>query len=121
MGKHSFAMLQLCNTATIMIKEDSSPYERDTTLFHELAHLHYSPPDNLATIFVSRDNLSYKQMEASIEWIGRKVRADPTLLRHAVLAFGLEPYVYDQASYQAFNNLVRQPALPILESFLMMD
>lgn len=78
------------------------PYERDVTLFHELAHARhpFSLNDNRWLKYEER-----QQREIVAEWLGRKARANPELLRHTIVSFGLEPRVYDLASYYAFQDL----------------
>ena len=100
------------------LKDD--PYQRDKTLFHELAHARH--PNFLGTnreLFLPKKE--YAQRESITEWLGRKARADPELLRHAVLSFGLEPQVYDQSSYRAFNDVLKQISLPLFDYCLLMD
>lgn len=72
----------------------ADPYERDKTLFHELAHVLFPYFQH------SKQHTDYR--EGPIEWIGRRLRADPVLLRLAVYGFGLDPFIYDKASYKAF-------------------
>ena len=80
----------------IVIKSTLTPYQRDLTLFHELAHIHYPYSK-------SNDNTyRYKWNEIFIEKIARDTRINPELLRHAITTFGLEQHIYDEASYQAF-------------------
>ena len=102
----------------ILLKAGLDSYNRDVTLFHELAHLHHP-------IYLSRRSnefdgfVSYAEetaREAITEWLGRKARADPELLRHAVLSFGLEAQVYDKSSYQAFQKIIKsQQCFPFME------
>jgi len=88
----------------IVLKQGLSPYERDKTLFHELAHLHHP------VLLCSGDSYGYfsekeqAQREAIAEWLGRTARANPELLRHAIHRFELKPQIYDLASYSAFKD-----------------
>lgn len=82
-----------------------SPFERDVTLFHELAHVRHPTVLNS----VSYSSIPNHQQEIITEWLGRKARADPELLHHAVLSFGLKPQIYDRASYCAFKELSITP------------
>ena len=93
------------------------PYRRDVILFHELAHARHG--ELLSSNHEDREKR--RQQEIIAEWLGRKARANPELLHHAVLSLGLQPQVYDQSSYRAFNDLVRQPALPLIDYHLLMD
>lgn len=83
------------------------PFERDITLFHELAHTRH--PTLLNSVLHSP--VPDPQQEVIAEWLGRKARAEPELLRHAILSFGLKPEVYDQASYRAFKDLIISSAV----------
>ncbi|GEM_PF-2112921 len=79
-----------------------APHQRDITLFHELAHLRH--PILLSSLVDIRVTpFDKNEREIIVEYLGRKARANPELLRYAVLSFGLEPHIYDQASYAAFG------------------
>lgn len=89
------------------------PHQRDITLFHELAHLCHpvllsSRTDAKMTPFGEYER------EIIVEYLGRKARADPELLRHAVLSFGLEPKIYDKVSYVAFTGIKGQQCFPFM-------
>ena len=94
----------------IVIRDGMPPYERDKTLFHELAHEHY--PKLHPSSFPSIDY----GIEAVAEWLGRTWRANPVLLNHAVLSFGLDPKMYDFPSYIAFRNQ-EQLEFPFVSEF----
>lgn len=99
------AVIQYKGCVEIWLRRGLSPYKRDVTLFHELAHIIHHP--NLSNNRYA-GNISPKEAndrEAITEWLGRKARADPELLRHAVLSFGLDAYIYDKSSYQAFQGI----------------
>lgn len=81
-----------------------SPYERDVTLFHELAHARH--PDIL---HVNTTSLNVNLLEIITEWLGRKARADSKLLRHAIVNFGLRPHVYDLSCLKAFPEVEPKP------------
>jgi len=96
-------------------------FERDTALFHELVHAWFGDELNDAA---RRYFMRERQNNRITEWLARKLRAKPELLRHAVTTFGLEPVIYDSSSYLAFSlNLKElenfksglQPALPLFE------
>jgi len=79
------------------------PYERDKILLHEFVHIHYGK--NLLNDSLQIDghyNKLRHENRVIVEWLARQYRADPQLLRAAVLCFGLEPKVYDKASLEAF-------------------
>lgn len=96
---HQFGFCDL-GKKVIFIDQQLDPYDRDKTLFHELAHAWYglelsdsegvfAPPRRIGNNLIA-------------EWLGRSWRADPILLRQAVAEFDLKPAVYDQSSWQAF-------------------
>ncbi len=95
----------------ILLREGLDPFKRDITLFHELAHLHHP-------ILLSWDSPNYLgiEKETITEWLGRKARADPLLLRKAIYGFGLEPHIYDKSSYFAFS---KQFLFPFAENDLL--
>lgn len=93
------------NNYLIMRMNDEKAYERDKFLFHEIAHLRFGLNDNIG-------NPGWKKNAAIAEWIGRQSRADPELLKHAVKGFGLEPIIYDLASYQAFHGRMKNFLFP---------
>ena len=89
------------------------PHQRDITLFHELAHLRHpillsSRTDTRMTPFGEYGR------EIIVEYLGRKARADPELLRHTVVSFELEPKIYDKASYVAFTGIKGQQCLSFM-------
>lgn len=96
-GLSAYHGLCMLRTKLIQINSNLSAYERDKTLFHELAHAWYSKFGILLNGIVSPVE------EIITEWIARGLRATPKLLRQAVLTFGLEPFIYDSASHQAFH------------------
>lgn len=112
---HFFAgSISLPPETKITLRDNLTPYGRDKTLFHELAHLRHpvllsSRSGPLKTPFGKDD------IETIVEWLGRKVRADPELLRYAIVSFGLQPQVYDQASYAAFRLVKEQLSFPFAE------
>lgn len=103
----------------ITLRAELTPCQRDLTLFHELAHLTHPFLRNPTPL--NGGPFGEESIEAIVEWFARKARANPKLLKHAVLSFGLEPYVYDQASYRAFNDLVPQLSFHFLDRYLLMD
>ncbi|MDO8511215.1 MAG: hypothetical protein Q7S55_03555 [Nanoarchaeota archaeon] len=101
--------------AKLWLRRDLAPYKRDVTLFHELAHVHHP-------IYLSRSNGRFSASaeeenarEAITEWLGRKARADPGLLRLAVLSFGLDAYIYDKSSYRAFQWIKGQQCFSFMD------
>ncbi len=97
----------------IYLANDLTPLKRDITLFHELAHLRH--PILLSSRFAANEKEKCER-EIITEWLGRKARADPELLRHAVLSFSLEARIYDKSSYQAFQKIIRgQQCFPFIE------
>jgi len=87
----------------IKIRQNLVPYERDITLFHELAHIFFG--DDL-----NRHSDDTEELVA--EYFGRKWRSDPTLLRHTLQTFGLQPVVYDYISQIAFPEEPGQLCFP---------
>ncbi len=87
------------NRREIRLEEGLSRGDRDLVLFHELMHAWYgrSLDDSVMAPAAAVCSLI-------AEWLGRKYRADPLLLRKAILNFGLVPEIYDQASYLAFYS-----------------
>ena len=83
----------------IFLEAGLDGYERDTTLFHELVHAWYGKDlyDNDIALFPDDNN-------AIAEWLARQLRSNHKLLRYAIMAFGLEPQIYDRASYMAFSQ-----------------
>ncbi|MBI2148391.1 hypothetical protein HYU23_01825 [Candidatus Woesearchaeota archaeon] len=79
---------QLTNIKRIYINSELRDYNRDITLLHEIVSTFYG--DKIKD-------------EIVVEWIARRIRADPKILRQAIRGFGLEERVHDKASYQAFN------------------
>lgn len=72
-------------------------YKRDTTIFHELAHVFYPSKE-----YWLGDKYNW---ELVIEWIGRGWRAKPNLLRMVLNSFNVQPMVYDSVSREAFPEL----------------
>lgn len=86
----------------IILDRDLCSYQRDFTFFHELVHAWYG------TAFSenSWDNpcQSPTLKNAVVEHTARQLRADPILLKKAVLKFKLTPFIYDRSSYLAFHR-----------------
>jgi hypothetical protein len=85
-------------TLLIDLEQYENSYQRDVTLFHEIAHAWYGDAldDRLLRGARCHDDRTIA------EWLARQKRAEPELLRYAILSFGLAPQVYDRASYEAF-------------------
>jgi hypothetical protein len=81
-----------------------NPYDFHKTLFHELVHLQYGKLLDSGEL-VYDNSLSAREdwsiMESFAEWIGRNLRANPTLLKKATNVFRLKPTIYDLSSYNA--------------------
>ena len=90
-GRHNFK---------IVLKKNVEPFKRDISLFHELVHAKHI----LAGIYVPSLDPEDENFESVVEYYARLYRADPKLLRHAVLAFGLEPAIYDKTSFEAHKK-----------------
>lgn len=85
----------------IYLEKGISDYERDVALFHEISHIPYG--NDLYDAFASlRIGFDAERNEIT-EWLARQLRADPELLKHTILAFGLEPRIYDKISFLAFH------------------
>lgn len=80
--------------------ELKNPYLRDKILLHEIVHAIHHP--QLSDGWMTPEE-SARRNNIIVEWVSRKARANPDLLRTAVLGFGLTPEVYDSASYDAFE------------------
>lgn len=90
-------------------------YERDIVLMHELNHAAY---DDFKVGFqscLSDRFLAFKEFENRLinEYFSRRNRSNPEILRKAVLGFGLEPQIYDSASYEAFKDFGRVEISPL--------
>ncbi len=84
----------------IVLEKDIKYFERDINLFHEIAHAWYGEPLNDGFAIIN-----YRRSKFIIaEYLARQSRVNKYLLRSAVLAFNLKPYVYDLVSYLAFPN-----------------
>lgn len=100
----------------ILLNRRLGLYQRDLTLFHELMHAWFG--DELGGKNHVMDHKLAEESEAIAEWLARQYRADPELLRHTVLSFGLEPGVYDCISYEAFYpDLIKQGVLPSVAEY----
>ena len=98
----------------ITLRAGLQPYQRDEALFHELAHLRHPL---LLSHQTARNHQEETEREIIVEWLAKQARANPELLRKAVVSFGMRPKVYDLSSYHAFNDLVQQPSLPHMDLF----
>jgi hypothetical protein len=104
----------------ILLRDTLTPIKRDITLFHELAHIRH--PVLLSSQGIESHRIKCER-EIITEWLGRKARADPELLRYAVHSFELQPHIYDLASYKAFKGLDKQLDFYFVENTysLLMD
>ena len=90
-GRHNFK---------IVLKKNVEPFKRDISLFHELVHAKHIFADIYVPSLVPED----ENFELVVEYYARLYRADSKLLRHVVLAFGLEPAIYDKTSFEAHKK-----------------
>lgn len=83
---------------TIYLREDLEDYRRDSTLFHELVHAWYGE----CSYDIPIEDQHRRENAAITEWLARKLRAQPDLLKHVIKSFDLQPHVYDRISLEAF-------------------
>ncbi len=83
----------------IMYREDLKTKERDRTICHELAHVFYP-----RTMYQESNNADW---ECIIEWIGRRWRAKPEVLKEIIEGFHIEPRIYDRITQRAFPKQTR--------------
>jgi hypothetical protein len=101
----------------MMYRESLTGFERDVTIFHELAHLHHDP-----LLRSRKSRLDPVDIELLAEWLARRYRSDPALLRQMVVGMGLEAQVYDETSYRALNGVYVQLVMPsFYEGYVMME
>lgn len=74
-------------------------FERDRALFHEMVHarLGEEASDSMPARFRDDNN-------TIVEYLARQLRQNPDILRHSIVAFNLEPQIYDSVSHQAFAD-----------------
>jgi len=99
---------------------EPTAYQRDKTLFHEIAHACYGEEIADSMTFIPERQIR-QENNAIAEWIGRQSRSQPRLLRHTLLAFDLKPEVYDWASYLAFEEYAQNPREYFEEIGIFMD
>ncbi len=93
--------------AHIQIHSLLGPYNRDKTLFHELMHIwHGYPLDDGVTVRTKERRV---KNSARVEWLCRQSRADPAVLSHTIERLRVQPWIYDQASYDAFHTQCKYP------------
>jgi len=118
---HNFGSVYSGKSNLIKIENRVKGYRRDAEFFHELCHAWYGKELDDYCYNEQSPFRIYLSMCNNIiaYWIARQLRADPGMLRHAVLSFGLEPQIYDMASYLAFSenpaDLNRQETFPFAE------
>jgi len=96
----------------LYLDENSSPYDRDKGLFHELVHVWYG--DELNDSLNTRWHGKFADENRAIaERLARKLRANSDLLRYTLDSFELELFVYDGPSYEASYGK-NQLVLPII-------
>jgi len=103
----------------IRLRPELGGYRRDETLFHEIIHAFYGKE----TADTKISGLPYWQENGKIvEWMSRKLRANPVLLKHVITAFKLKPQIYDKISYMVFSDVSNtQTVLPFISEDIMMD
>lgn len=87
----------------ILISDIDTGYIRDKVLFHELCHIIYTS-QQLIDLHSSEGDVGHRQNNFIAEWLGRQLRADPSLLKAAVYGFNLKPFIYDRISFIAFSD-----------------
>ena len=87
----------------IVLGKNLIEYLRDKVLFHELVHAHY--PVVLNDLLPSGEKLIRSGV---VEYVARTLRANPEILKHTIEVFGLEPQIYDGASFIAFSSLNKE-------------
>lgn len=82
-------------------------YNRDKTLFHELMHVWhgYRLDDGPKT----RTKELQRKNTLRVEWLARQTRANPEILQHTLIKLRIQPWIYDEASYDAFKSLCKDP------------
>ena len=78
--------------------------ERDVTLAHEAIHAYFWESG-----FELGDGENDKRSQRNymaVEWLARKARSNPYILRALIEGFGFQPLVYDQVSRRAFVRTV---------------
>ncbi|MDP3728881.1 MAG: hypothetical protein Q8R18_05530 [bacterium] len=85
----------------IIYREDLKTKERDITICHELAHVFYPAKSY-------QQNISNINWECIIEWIGRRWRAKPEVLKEIIEGFHIQPRVYDRITQRAFPKQTRR-------------
>lgn len=78
--------------------------ERDVTLAHEAIHAHFF--ESGFDLEDDGDDRRSQRNYMTVEWLARKARSDPYVLRALVEGFEFKPLVYDQASRRAFVRTV---------------
>jgi len=84
----------------IKIRKNLRAYNRDLVFFHELVHAYCG-----THLLDDLSDQTNKNNSFLVEWLARKHRACPELLRCGVSAFKLKPFVYDRISLIAFPEV----------------
>lgn len=107
------------NFKIIELSAQSKNYLRDKIFFHELVHAWYK--ESLYDAFSYNMQTHRTQNNAIAEWLGRKLRATPDILRHGISRFGLDPHIYDKASCAAFSDvdIERQQVFSFVKEYLL--
>jgi len=86
-------------------RESLDPPRRDITICHELAHVFYPTK-------IYQEDFSMNEWEDVIEWIGRRWRRKPEILRMIFKTFDVRPTrIYDRVTRKAFPEQQR-PRIP---------
>lgn len=99
-----------------------NPFEHDVSFLHELVHIYHHP--HLQDVSdVRHDSTTCYNNNAITEWLARKARADPEILRLVYNLLQRPPCIYDRASYEAFSNQVQQKEFDFMKAYyrLRMD
>ena len=116
-----FGLIPSLARKEIWLSATAAGYKRDIALFHELGHLVF-PYEELADCYEDEGQIDLKQNSIIVEWLGRQLRINPSLLKSAVYGFSLKPYIYDRTSFLAFSDepyhLDLQLPLPGFENYV---
>ena len=92
-------------SCVISMHKDLVGYQRDVTLFHELMHVWYNPLLNDSPDL--RNEQRRLSNAARTEWLARRARMQPDLLRTVVEGLDLRGHIYDRISSLAFEESSR--------------
>lgn len=101
------------NGFLIEISDALNPFEHDVTFLHELVHVYYHPHLN----DVWRNSTTCYNNNAITEWLARKARTDPEILRLMYNILQRPPCIYDRASHEAFSDQLQQKEFDFLKEY----